>query len=68
VGLASYIAKRISGELFEQYVAEHIFAPLGMTHSSFYQPLPKELKKLPSEGYRGSTQKPALGFQVFNPA
>jgi len=49
-------------------VAEHIFAPLGMTHSSFYQPLPKELEKLPSAGYRGSTEKPALGFEVFNPA
>ncbi len=68
VGLASYIVQRISGELFEQYVAEHIFAPLGMTHSSFYQPLPKELEKLPSAGYRGSTEKPALGFEVFNPA
>ena len=68
VGLASYIVQRISGELFEQYVAEHIFGPLGMTHSSFYQPLPKELEKLPSEGYRGSTEKPALGFEVFNPA
>ncbi len=39
VGLASYIVQRASGEPFEQYVQEHIFAPLGMTHSSFYQPL-----------------------------
>jgi CubicO group peptidase (beta-lactamase class C family) len=68
VGLASYIVQRISGELFERYVAEHILGPLGMTHSSFYQPLPKELEKLPSEGYRESTEKPALGFEVFNPA
>ncbi len=68
VGLASYIVQRVSGVPFEQYVAEHIFAPLGMTHSSFYQPLPKDLEKLPSEGYRGSTDKPALGFEVFNPA
>jgi CubicO group peptidase (beta-lactamase class C family) len=68
VGLASYIVQRVSGEPFEQYVAEHIFAPLGMTRSSFYQPLPTELEKLPSEGYRGSTDKPALGFEVFNPA
>ncbi len=68
VGLASYIVQRVSGEPFEQYVAEHIFAPLGMTHSSFYQPLSKDLEKLPSEGYRGSTDKPALGFEVFNPA
>jgi CubicO group peptidase (beta-lactamase class C family) len=68
VGLASYVVERVSGGPFEQYVADHIFGPLGMIHSSFYQPLPKDLEKLPSEGYRGSTDKPALGFEVFNPA
>jgi len=67
VGLASYIVQRASGEPFEQYVTEHIFAPLGMKYSSFYQPLPKELDKLPSEGYRGNTTKPAVGFEIFNP-
>ena len=46
VGLASYIVQRASGEPFEQYVQEHIFAPLGMTHSSFYQPLQKSLADL----------------------
>jgi len=39
-----------------------------MTHSTFYQPLPKELGSLPSEGYRGNTEKPAVGFEIFNPA
>jgi len=68
VGLASYIVERASGEPFEQYVAEHIFLALGMTHSTFYQPLPKELGSLPSEGYRGNTEKPAVGFEIFNPA
>ena len=67
VGLASYIVQRASGEPFEQYVQEHIFAPLGMTHSSFYQPLPKPLAELPSEGYRGNTTKPTVGFEFFNP-
>jgi CubicO group peptidase (beta-lactamase class C family) len=67
VGLASYIVQRTSGEPFEQYVQEHIFTPLAMTHSSFYQPLQKSLANLPSEGYRGSTVKPAVGFEVFNP-
>ena len=33
VGLASYIVQRIAGEPFEQYVQDHIFTPLGMTHS-----------------------------------
>jgi CubicO group peptidase (beta-lactamase class C family) len=67
VGLASYIVQRVSGERFEQYVADHIFTPLGMTHSTFYQPPPKALQSLPSAGYRDDTEKPAVGFELFNP-
>ena len=68
VGLASYVVQRVSGEPFEQYVAEHIFAPLGMIHSTFYQPPPKAFPATPSEGYRGDTEKPPVGFEIFNPA
>jgi Beta-lactamase len=68
VGLASYIVQRVSGEPFEEYVAQHIFTPLGMQHSTFYQPPPPELEKLPAAGYRGRSDKPAMGFEVFNPA
>jgi CubicO group peptidase (beta-lactamase class C family) len=67
VGLASYIVQRLSGEPFEQYVKEHIFTPLGMVHSTFYQPVPQALAKLPSEGYRSDTTKPPVGFEIFNP-
>jgi CubicO group peptidase (beta-lactamase class C family) len=67
VGLASYIVQSVSGEPFEQYVEEHIFAPMAMTHSTFYQPPPKALASLPSEGYRGDTEKPPVGFEIFNP-
>ena len=67
VGLASYIVQRASGEPFEQYVGEHIFAPLGMTHSSFHQPLEKRLEYSDSLGYRGNTTKPPVGFEIFNP-
>jgi CubicO group peptidase (beta-lactamase class C family) len=67
VGLGSYIVQRISGQRFEQYVADHIFAPLGMTHSTFFQPPPKELESLPSEGYRGTTAQDPVGFEIFNP-
>jgi len=67
VGLGSYIVQRVGGQPFEQYVADHIFAPLGMTHSTFYQPPPKELESLPSEGYRGNTLKDPVGFEIFNP-
>ncbi len=67
VGLASYIVQRVSGEPFERYVEEHIFSPLGMTHSTFYQPPPKGFTATPSEGYRDNTEKPPVGFEIFNP-
>ena len=68
VGLAGYIVQRVSVEPFEQYVSEHIFQPLEMKHSSFNEPVTAELAPFVSEGYRATTEKPALGFEVFNPA
>jgi CubicO group peptidase (beta-lactamase class C family) len=68
VGLAGYVVQRVSGEPFEQYVAEHIFQPLGMKHSSIKQPLAEDLSAFPSDGYRDNTEKPAVGFEIFNPA
>ena len=68
VGLGGYIVQRASGQMFEDYVAEHIFQPLAMKHSSFRQPLAQELAALPSEGYRSNTEKPAVGFEIFTPA
>jgi CubicO group peptidase (beta-lactamase class C family) len=67
VGLASYIVQRVSGEPFEQYVQNHIFGPLKMTHSSFYQPIQKELAGFVSEGYRSDTTKKPVGFEMLNP-
>ena len=68
VGLAGYIVQRISLEPFEQYVSEHIFQPLGMKHSSFNQPMTAELAPNVSDGYRATTEKPAIGFEIFQPA
>src|SRR5258706_6296414 len=68
VGLGGYVVQRTSGQMFEDYVAEHIFQPLAMKHSSFRQPLAQELAALPSEGYRNNTEKPAVGFEIFTPA
>jgi CubicO group peptidase (beta-lactamase class C family) len=67
VGLGSYIVQRISGKPFEQYVAEHIFSPLGMTHSTFLQPPPMDLEKRVSEGYPSSTRHDPLAFNIFSP-
>ena len=49
--LAGYIVQRISGEKFEDYIAQHIFAPLEMPHSSFVQPLPAVSMALMATGY-----------------
>jgi CubicO group peptidase (beta-lactamase class C family) len=68
VGLAGYIVQRVSLEPFEQYVSEHIFLPLGMKHSSFNEPMTAELAPYVSDGYRATTEKPALGFEIFQPA
>ncbi len=56
--VAGYIVQRVSGEPFDQYIQRHIFAPAGMTHSSFDQPLPANLRPLVSKGYKPGTDEP----------
>lgn len=56
--LAGYIVERVSGQPFNDYVAEHIFRPLGMENSSFAQPLPESLAPQMSKGYLVASQPP----------
>ena len=65
--LAGYIVERVSGIPFNQYVEDNIFKPLGMTHSTFAQPLPEALAQLMSNGYQVSSQAPKP-FEVVVPA
>jgi CubicO group peptidase (beta-lactamase class C family) len=59
--LAGYIVERVSGEPYAAYIQRHILDPLGMSHSTFRQPLPDNLAPLMAKGYRRSDQPP-LGF------
>ncbi|QBB70755.1 class A beta-lactamase-related serine hydrolase [Pseudolysobacter antarcticus] len=65
--LAGYIVQRVSGESYDDYIDQHIFAPLGMVHASFRQPVPKALLPDLSEGYVPGKDTP-VGFEIVNPA
>ena len=65
--LAGYIVERVSGEPFDQYVANHIFKPLGMMHSTFDQPLPAGFAANMSNGYKIASDK-AEPFETVTPA
>jgi CubicO group peptidase (beta-lactamase class C family) len=65
--LAGYIVESIAGMPFEQYAQENILAPLGMTQTTAYQPLPPELAPNLATGYfyaNGDYQ--AQKFEHFN--
>lgn len=57
--LAGYIVQRVSGEPFADYAQNHILTPLGMTHSSFQQPLPPTLQPHMSQGYVTASGPPS---------
>jgi CubicO group peptidase (beta-lactamase class C family) len=65
--LAGYIVQRVSGEPFDTYVERHIFAPLGMRHSSFRQPLPPQLRPLMATGYKQASGD-VVPFELVGPA
>jgi len=49
--LAGHIVETVSGQSFDDYVAQHIFQPLGMERSTFGEPLPETLAPRMSGGY-----------------
>lgn len=65
--LAGYIVERVSGQPFDDYVEEHIFAPLDMQDSTFRQPLPESLVPQMSKGYLTDSGSP-IEFELLGPA
>jgi len=62
--LAGYIVQRVSGEPFADYISKHIMTPLGMTHSTFDQPLPEGWEANMSKGYEVASG-PAHRFEFI---
>ena len=67
VAVAGYIVERVSGQSLAQYLAQHVFQPLGMSSSTFEQPLPEPLAGRFSKGYLGGS-RPAKPFEICNAA
>ena len=64
LAIAGYIVERVAEQPFADYVAEHIFKPLGMTRSTFHQPLPESLAPMMAKGYRRSDEPPLDFFET----
>lgn len=65
--LAGYIVERVSKMSFDDYVERRIFQPLGMTRSTFRQPLPKDFAPWMATGYRKGSAGPSK-FEIVGPA
>ena len=63
--LAGYIVERVSGLSFDDYIEQKVLHPIGMTQSTFRQPLPAALKDQMSLGYF-SQDKAGKGFEVIS--
>ena len=66
--LAGYIVQRASGEPYAEYIQKHILAPLGMTRSSFEQPLPENLVPFMAKGYTDAGADKPTPFEFVEAA
>lgn len=65
--LAGYLVERVTGMTFDDYIEQRVMAPIGMTRSTFRQPLPANLAPFMSSGYPTVSQK-AKPFEIVIPA
>ncbi len=64
--LAGYIVERTAGVTFDQYIEQNIFAPLGMQHSTFRQPIQAHLKAMTSKGYKTASDGEEQPYEYIN--
>jgi CubicO group peptidase (beta-lactamase class C family) len=62
-GVAGYILEKVSGDTFEERIAEHIFKPIGMTESSFYLTEPDHAKL--ARGYASRAGAPVAYTPIY---
>ena len=65
--VAGYVVERVSGQPFEEYIEQHVLAPLDMRNSTFRQPLPPGLRGQMSKGYETS-EEPGAGYEIVSMA
>lgn len=66
--LAGHIVAEVSGMSFDDYVEANIFEPLGMTRSTFRQPLPEGFDAEMSSGYMRASDGDPRPFEMVTPA
>jgi CubicO group peptidase (beta-lactamase class C family) len=65
--VAGYIVQRVSGQAYEEYIREHVLAPLDMGNSTFRQPLPSDSSRHMSKGYE-TWDEPGAGYEIVSMA
>ncbi|RJF86220.1 serine hydrolase domain-containing protein [Sphingomonas cavernae] len=65
--LAGYIVERVSQTPFDDYVEQRIFKPLGMTSTTFRQPLPKRLQRQMAQGYSVASAAEPSKYEILTP-
>ncbi|MEZ5541761.1 MAG: serine hydrolase domain-containing protein [Pseudomonadota bacterium] len=68
IALAGQIVAQAAGMPFERYIDNAVFAPLGMQHSSFRQPLPAALEADLATGYRGAQGRSGRSWYQARPS
>lgn len=65
--LAGLIVENVSGLPFDNYIEQKIFDPLGMSHSTFREPLPDKLQPHMATGYSPvATPLAPAGFEYIS--